>query len=166
MAAAGGFLLFVLWVICFIDLKHKLIPDILSLGLLSAGIVFSPWNSFLGPTTLARISQSVIGGAVGFVLMFFLAWSGEKVFGRESLGGGDIKLMAGLGIFLGWRGVWGTLFIASIVGTVWALGLIAMKKAGRGSYLPFGPFLALAAWLLWVSGEKIPWYSFLMPWGF
>lgn len=166
MVLAGGFLVFVLWVISFIDLSYMVIPNMLSLGLLLIGFIFSPWNSMLGTTFVSRVLYSLIGGTFGFILMFLLAWSGEKVFRREAMGGGDIKLMAGLGVFLGWRGVCGTLFIASIAGTIWGLGLIVFNRAGRNTPLPFGPFLALGAWLVWVTRGDLIFASLLMPWGF
>lgn len=164
MAPAGGCLVFFLWIICFIDWKHRIIPDPLSLGLLASGILFCPWNPFLGESLSGRVLQSLAGGAFGFFLLYFLAWAGEKIFRREAMGGGDIKFMAALGVFLGWRGVWGTLFIASLAGTACALGLMAFKRAGRGSYLPFGPFLALAAWLVWTYAERLPLASLFTPW--
>lgn len=79
--------------------------------------------------------------------MLGLAWIGEKVFKKEALGGGDIKLVAAFGALLGWRGLFGSLFLGSLSGGVLGLALLLSKKKQRGETLPFGPFLSLGAFV-------------------
>ena len=80
--------------------------------------------------------------------MLFTAWAGEKVFKKEALGGGDIKLIAATGSVLGWSGIIGPILLGSLGGGVLALGLLAVKKKKLGETLPFGPFLSLGAYVV------------------
>ena len=101
---------------------------------------------------------ATLGGATGFLLMLGIALLGELIWKKEALGGGDVKMMAALGLLIGWKGILMALFMGSAAGAVPALLLIAFKKLERGAYLPFGPFLALGAWLYWMG-----WYpAFLL----
>lgn len=145
----GGILTVILLIIAFIDFEHQVIPDVLSLGLLGAGLASSPANGLLGATLPARAVASLLGAAVGFGLMAVVAWAGRAVWKKEALGGGDIKLMAAVGSFMGWTGVLQTLFWGSVLGAAWVLVLAVARRVRRGSYVPFGPFLAAATWLVW-----------------
>jgi leader peptidase (prepilin peptidase)/N-methyltransferase len=138
-------------VIAAIDWEWQIIPDILSLGLLVVGLVASPFNPFLGSEPLHRFLQSTIGALTGFLFMEALALVGKRFFKKEALGGGDIKLVAALGAFLGWEGVFFTLFLGSLSGTLVAVVLLLLKRLSWGSYIPFGPFLALGGWIAWLK---------------
>ena len=158
---AGLVLSFVLLTVAVIDIRHRIIPDVLSLGLLGAGLLVSPWNSCLGTSSGEKVGTSLIGAGAAFAVMFALAWGGEKVFKKEALGGGDIKLMAAVGAFLGWRGAFVALFLGSLAGTVAAVVGMATGRLRRGDYLPFGPFLALGSWASWMGGARL--WSLLVP---
>lgn len=138
--------------ITFIDIDHRIIPDELSLGGLAAGILLSflPGGDWVG---------SLIGGVAGGGVLFVTAFAYEKATGMEGMGGGDIKLIAMIGAFLGWKGALLTIFSASILGTCG--GLIAMRKGREGlkTAIPFGPFLCAAALLARFFGEYF--WSFL-----
>ena len=88
--------------------------------------------------------------------MLFLAWAGEKVFKKEALGGGDIKLIAATGALLGWQGVLGPLLIGSVAGGFVALTLLLLKKKKLGESLPFGPFLSLGAYFVCLFPGFLP----------
>jgi leader peptidase (prepilin peptidase) / N-methyltransferase len=124
--------------IAFIDIDHRIIPDELSLGGLAAGLLLSflPGGDWTG---------SLAGAAVGGGILFVTAAAYEKAAGREGMGGGDIKLIAMIGAFLGWRGALLTIFAGSLFGV--AGGLVAMRKGDEGlkTAIPFGPFLCAAA---------------------
>ncbi|MFH1619981.1 MAG: prepilin peptidase [bacterium] len=149
-----------LFIITFIDLDTFLIPDELSLGLVITGLVFSFVNPYLSGSLWLKPVYSLAGGAVGFILMWFLAVSGEKIFKKEAVGGGDLKLLAGIGAMLGWQGAASTLLLASFLGSVYGLSLMAMKKARRDDPIPFGPFLAAGAMINLF--KFIPLSSFLL----
>jgi leader peptidase (prepilin peptidase)/N-methyltransferase len=144
--------------ITFIDLEHRIIPDVLSLGGLAWGlatcwIVSDPgWVS------------SIAGAALGFSVFYSLAWLYQKFSGRSGLGGGDIKLLAMLGAYVGPSGIFATIFISSIfgsiVGLVWAS--MTRKKDVLKLSIPFGPFLVFGALYYYFLGE-ILWFRFMTP---
>jgi leader peptidase (prepilin peptidase)/N-methyltransferase len=134
--------------VVFIDIDHRIIPDEISLGGLAAGILLS----FLpGGDWKASLAGALLGGGV----LYGTAFLYEKVRGVEGMGGGDIKLIAMIGAFLGWKGVVATIFLGSVLGA--AGGLVAMRKGGEGmkTAIPFGPFLCAGALLARYLGE---WY--------
>ncbi len=143
-------LLSALIVISFIDLKHQIIPDLISLPGILLGVVFS----FLIPGF--HWLSSVIGVLVGGIFFYLMAWGGQALFKKESLGGGDIKLAAMLGAFLGWQKLIVVLFLSSFLGAL--VGLILMltlKNFREKRIIPFGPFLALASVLALFLGDRL-----------
>ena len=154
----GVILTFVLVVISVIDLDWRIIPDIFCVGLLWVALVVSPLNSSLGLGGMERAVNSGMGAAIGFGSAWLMAEVGRRVFRREALGGGDVKLLAGIGALMGWRGVLTTWFLASIFGTFVFVALKARRKMDWGAYLPFGPFLAAGAWAHWM------WPKFFSRW--
>lgn len=132
--------------VTFIDIDHRIIPDELSLVGLAAGLLLSflPGGDWKG---------SLLGGLLGGGLLYATAFAYEKVTGREGMGGGDVKLIAMIGAFLGWKGALLTIFGGSILGV--AGGMIAMRKGTEGlkTAIPFGPYLCAAAWIARFLGE-------------
>jgi len=124
-----------------IDARHYIIPDVLTVP----GIVASAALSFL-PGGLTPL-QSGLGIAVGAGSLWLMgiigSWALKK---KDSMGGGDVRLMALIGGLWGWQIAFGAIFAASLMGTVVGLVLIAGKKLGQDHKLPFGPFLALGTW--------------------
>lgn len=147
--AARDLIFFTLLVpVVFIDIDHRIIPDEISLGGLAAGILlsFPPGGDWKG-----SLAGALLGGGV----LYGTAYLYEKVRGVEGMGGGDVKLMAMIGAFLGWRGAIATIFLGSLLGA--AGGLLAMRKGGEGmkTAIPFGPYLCAGALLARYLGE---WY--------
>jgi leader peptidase (prepilin peptidase)/N-methyltransferase len=100
--------------------------------------------------------NSLLGIFVGGGLFYLFAILGEVIFKRESLGGGDIKLALMLGAFLGWERILLVFFLAAILGSV--IGILFMflsQKIRKEKIIPFGPFLAVAAFLGILWGEKL-----------
>ncbi|MBI5892443.1 MAG: prepilin peptidase [Deltaproteobacteria bacterium] len=144
-------------VITFIDLKLQIIPDIISLPGIIVGFICS---SFLLPTGFIN---SLLGIFLGGGSLFLVAYGYKKVAGIEGMGGGDIKLIAMVGAFLGWKAVIMTIFAGSFVGAI--IGTIAMLIQGKDTKyaIPFGPFLALGAALyLFIGQDFINWYVRVM----
>lgn len=139
----------ILLAIALTDLEHYLIPDELSLG----GLVFGLCLSLLpGGLTL---TQSLIGAIVGFALLYTMAVVGEWAFKKPAMGGGDIKMMAMVGAFVGWPAVLITLFLGSLLGTL-IMGPISLRT---GKLIPFGIFLSAGAALSFLFGDWIlDWY--------
>jgi leader peptidase (prepilin peptidase) / N-methyltransferase len=141
-ALAGGALL----AVALIDWETFLIPDELSGGLAVAGLLFAPLNPYLGAGAWwVRPLHALIGGLVGFAMTFAIAQIGEWIFKKEALGGGDVKLLAGVGLWTGAVGAFDCMMIGSVLGAVYGLSLIASGRAKRSDPIPFGPFLAFGA---------------------
>jgi len=135
-------------VISFIDLDVRIVPDVISLPGIALGLVFSTASFFffhdepgIIPTPLSSLIGILAGG--GFLLA--TAWLYEKFTGVEGMGGGDIKLLAMIGAFLGWPAIPVTLFIASLIGSIVGIACMILTGAGRRLALPFAPFLCSGA---------------------
>jgi len=142
-----------LLVITFIDIDHRIIPDAISLP----GIPIGFGASFLIPEF--NYLDSIFGILAGGGTLYAVAWSYSLATGKEGMGGGDIKLLAMIGAFIGWNGVLLTIFLASALGTL--VGLLAMLKSGKNMKLaiPFGPFLSIGAIIyIFFGNELIFWY--------
>jgi leader peptidase (prepilin peptidase)/N-methyltransferase len=145
---AGWLFLSALIAITAIDLEHQTIPDRITLP----GIVVGFLTSFLG----TRVSwlDSLIGIALGGGILFAVI-----VLSGGGMGGGDMKLGAMIGAFLGYKLALLALFVAVIVGGVAAVALLSTGIRGRKDAIPFGPFLAIGAAVAMLCGEAIlAWY--------
>ena len=152
-----GFVYFIfissLLVITFIDIDHKIIPDIISLPGIPIGLA----ASFVLPDITFK--SSLIGLLVGGGSLLLVAWTYSFITHKEGMGGGDIKLLGMIGTFIGWKGVIFTIFAASLAGTL--VGIIVMLLKGKNLKfaIPFGPFLSIGAMSYVFFGEKVIfWY--------
>ena len=155
---AGFIFVSALIVISFIDLAVRIVPDVISLPGIIVGLVFSIVGAYvvndpfeLVPSPLSAFLGVIIGG--GFLLL--LAWIYEKFTGVEGMGGGDIKLLAMMGAFLGWPSIPLILFFASLGGSVVGLSAMLVKGVGRRYALPFAPFLCLGALFYLFFGKQV-----------
>lgn len=132
--------------VAVIDWDTFLIPDELSLGLLALGVALSPLNPWLsGGAWWRPVLLSLRGAAVGFAVCWGVAEAGERLFGKEAMGGGDVKLLAAIGAWFGGTGAFDSLMIGSLLGAVYGLALMARGEIKRSDPIPFGPFLSAAA---------------------
>ena len=100
--------------------------------------------------------EAVLGAATGFALLYAVGVAGQWVFGEEAMGGGDIKMMAMVGAFVGWKGVLLTVFAASVFGSLVYVPLLLRHKK---RHVPFGVFLAMGAAVVFVFRDTIiDWY--------
>ena len=135
-----------------IDLEHRLLPDKITVPLLVFGLVASLLPGGLSPL------ESLIGAGAGGGVMYGIAVVGDAVYKRDTMGGGDIKLAAAVGAFVGWKILLVALFIAFVLGAVG--GLIYLALGGKDKTIPFGPFLAAGAVLALVFGQDLlSWYT-------
>lgn len=134
-----------LLVITIIDWYHQIIPDELSIG----GIVLG-WIGALVCLDITFV-DSLLGSLVGGGIILVIAMAYKAIRKVDGMGGGDVKLMAMIGAFLGWKLVFPVLFIASLFGSIW--GVYLMIRGGTGkSAVAFGSFLAPSATLVFVIG--------------
>jgi len=147
-------------IISFIDLEYKIIPDELSLAGIIIGLVLSGLYPALQSTASWKIAMldSFFGILVGGASIFLLGVVGSTIFKKEAMGGGDIKLLAFIGAFLGWKLTLLTFFAAPVFGSVVGIPLKFIKKQDTISY---GPFLSLAAFVSIFWGDKI--INFIIP---
>jgi leader peptidase (prepilin peptidase)/N-methyltransferase len=140
-------------VVTFIDWDHQIIPNRITLpgivvGLVSAATVLA--GSFV---------DAAIGAVLGGGLLYAVAVASEWVLKKEGMGLGDVKLLAMIGAFLGWKAVLVTVFVGALGGSLVGLALMALKLKRREDPIPFGPFLAVGAVsALFAGPELIAWY--------
>ncbi|OED35605.1 hypothetical protein AB834_04575 [PVC group bacterium (ex Bugula neritina AB1)] len=169
------FLTYLLIAIFFIDIEVMIIPNLLSLGGLCVALVLSPcfpsWHNTLGEVTflgeaLEGFKSAIYGMIMGGGVIYIIGTLGSLAFKKEAMGGGDLKMMAMVGAFLGWKSIGFILFFSSFLGTIFSLLLIRLKSKKISDEIPFGPYLALGSFLMlcfrydiydlfskWMSGE-------------
>jgi leader peptidase (prepilin peptidase)/N-methyltransferase len=135
-----------------IDLEHRLLPDAITLPGIALGLALAlvlPHLTFL---------SAAAGAAVGGALFFGIGWIYQKLTGRKGMGGGDVKLMALIGAFLGIQSLPWVIFISAALGSLAGIGAVlttgSWREGGwRVAAIPYGPFLAAAA-LLYLFGHQ------------
>ena len=138
----------------FVDLEHRIIPDEISMGGMIAGLVFSfliPQLHHASSPGLA-LGRSLLGVLIGGGSIYAMGMLGDFLFKKESMGGGDVKLLAMVGAFLGWQMALLTFFIAPFFGAV--CGVI-VKLRTKESVIAYGPFLALGALISLFWGKDL-----------
>lgn len=143
----------ILVVITFIDIDHRIIPDVISLPGIPLFFLLSVLFTDLGWI------PALIGIIAGGGALYIVAEGYYLLTKNEGMGGGDIKLLAMIGAFAGWKGVLFTIFISSAVGTIIGLIVIAVTRNNLKFAVPYGPFLSLGAMIYVFAGpEIINWY--------
>lgn len=144
-------LLFSWMLLCMtlIDIDHLLLPDSLTLPLLWLGLLLNINELFVS------LSSAVLGAAIGYGILWSLFWLFKLATGKEGMGYGDFKLLAAIGAWFGWQALLPVLLLASLVGSVLGLALMASKRLGEDRVLPFGPALALAGWVYLLWGTQL-----------
>ncbi len=143
-------------VVTVIDLYHQIIPDVISIPGIGVGLLASLlipeitfWNSLIG---------ILLGGGSLFLIATLYQW----LFKREGMGGGDVKLLAMIGAFLGWKAVVLTILLSSLIGSITGIVIMVLKGKDFKYAIPFGPFLSLGAVISLFYGESlIRWYLYM-----
>jgi len=140
-------------IIAFIDLNEEIVPDVISLPGIVIGFAISffvPYISFI---------NSALGVVVGGGIILIIGLAGSVIFKKEAMGGGDVKLAAMIGAFLGWRYIIISLFLGFFLGALAGIILIMSKIKSREDVVPFGPFIVLGSFITLLWGEQIiSWY--------
>lgn len=150
-----------LLVVTYTDLDHRIIPDRVTLPGIGVALVLALVNAWYAPPEYRWVAlQSwALGTLVGGGILWLVAWAYALATGREGMGGGDIKLLAMIGAFLGWQGVLLSLLLASFIGSIIGVGIMLVRGSDTKLAIPFGPFLALGALVALFWGEAlIHWY--------
>ena len=134
------------------DFDTQRLPDVLTLPGIAIGLAGS---LFLPP----GIWDSLVGTALGAGILLAIRWVWLRLKGVDAMGLGDVKMLAMIGAFLGWKQVWVVLVLASFAGAIIGIGLTMARGRSMQSRLPFGTFLALAAYVASLWGDRlVAWY--------
>ncbi len=142
-----------LLIVVFVDLEHMIIPDEVSVGGIGAGFILSFFNKNI--SWIDSLLGIVIGGGILLAIIkgYYLLTK------KEGMGGGDVKLLAMIGAFLGYKSILFVIFVSSLIGTVTGVPLMLIKGEKSDLAIPFGPFLSLGAIIYLFFGSKIiSWY--------
>ncbi len=140
-------------VITFIDIEHQIIPDEISLSGIIIGFVFSFFLQ--GHNWLNSLLGILLGGGSLLLVAYGYQW----LTGKEGMGGGDIKLLAMMGAFLGWKAIPFIIFASSMIGSIVGISIMMLQKKDSKLAIPFGPYLAFGAVLYIFYGQPlISWY--------
>jgi leader peptidase (prepilin peptidase)/N-methyltransferase len=132
-----------------IDLRTQLLPDSLTLPLMWLGLIAAVENLYFGP------KQALLGAIAGYVSLWSVWWLFKQLTGKEGMGHGDFKLLAALGAWCGLAGILPIILMSSLVGAVVGGAWLAIKGRDRATPIPFGPFLAIAGWIVFMWGDRI-----------
>lgn len=136
-------------VITFIDIDHFLILDVITFPAIAVAPLLAYGVGHIS------VQDSLLGIVGGGGLLWAFAWTYEKVRHREGMGLGDVKLLAMIGGLLGWPAIFFSLFVASIIGSVYGLLAMLARSQRFSAEIPFGPFLASAALLYMFAGPRL-----------
>nr|VFK35610.1 MAG: type 4 prepilin peptidase 1 Aspartic peptidase. MEROPS family A24A [Candidatus Kentron sp. MB]VFK77408.1 MAG: type 4 prepilin peptidase 1 Aspartic peptidase. MEROPS family A24A [Candidatus Kentron sp. MB] len=152
--AVGALVLtWVLIALAFIDWDRQQLPDEITLPTLWLGLAFNLFGVY------ASIEDGIIGAMLGYGVLWSVYWLFRLWTGKEGMGHGDFKLLGMVGAWLGWQSLPATILIASMMGALVGMGLILLRGHDRNIPIPFGPYLAIAAWITLLWGEEMmEWY--------
>jgi leader peptidase (prepilin peptidase) / N-methyltransferase len=137
----------ILLLLAVIDWRVQLLPDVITLPLLLAGLVAA---AFLASDPFVN---HLVGALAGFAAFAFIAFAYRVLRGRDGLGLGDAKLLAGIGAWISWTGLPAVVLWGSVLGLLFTLARgVAGHRLRLSDRLPFGAFLAAGGWLVWLYG--------------
>ncbi len=132
-----------------IDLRTQLLPDSLTLPLLWLGLVAAVENLYITP------KDALLGAMAGYISLWSVWWVFKQLTGKEGMGHGDFKLLAALGAWCGLSGVLPTILLSSVVGAILGSVMLARQGRDRATPIPFGPYLAIAGWIVFLWGDDL-----------
>ena len=141
-------------IIIFIDMKHFIIPNELTFTLMVIGFIksFDPYlNQYLFPNYL----NSLIGGVMGYSIIWFIIFAYKKLRNKEGMGLGDAKLLSAIGFWFGWISIPFILFFSSFVALIFAVPGLLNKSKNMSSQIPFGPYIILGCVMYLLLLEQI-----------
>jgi leader peptidase (prepilin peptidase)/N-methyltransferase len=148
-ALAGLVFTWTLIALAGIDFRTQLLPDQLTLPLLWLGLLLALLPMFVAAPA------SIIGAAIGYLSLWSVYWLFKLLTGKEGMGHGDFKLLAALGAWMGPVALLPMILLSSLIGALIGGLLIALRKHQREVPIPFGPFIAAAGWVWFVSGPVL-----------
>lgn len=141
-----------------IDRKLQIIPNRLNLSIFEIGLLFTFWQGIFNINVGINM---LLGSLVGAGIFLIITLLGGIIAGKEAMGFGDVKLMGALGLFFGWMNIIAISLIAFLIAAIISITLIATKKKKTDEYIPFGPFIVLATFIVMVVPFDILLFSLL-----
>ena len=132
-----------------IDLRTQLLPDQLTLPLMWLGLIGAVDNLYM------PAKPALVGAVIGYLSLWSVWWLFKQITGKEGMGHGDFKLLAALGAWVGLKGILPTILLSSLVGAIIGSIWLATKGRDRATPIPFGPYLAIAGWIVFMWGQQI-----------
>ena len=144
-----------------IDLDTQLLPDALTVPLLWLGLLAAATLGRGTTTVPVDLKSAVLGAAFGYLSLWSIYHLFRLATGKEGMGYGDFKLYAALGAWLGWQMLLPVILLAAASGAILGILLIVLRRHERGTPIPFGPYLAVAGWLvmMWAHELVAPWWA-------
>tara|TARA_B100001996_G_scaffold156295_1_gene119053 strand:+ start:2016 stop:2780 length:765 start_codon:yes stop_codon:yes gene_type:complete len=146
-------------IIFFIDLKHYIIPNILTFPLMIIGFIKS-FDPNINTSIFPNYINSLIGGIFGYLIIWSMIYFYKKIKNKEGMGLGDAKLLAVIGFWFGWISIPFVIFISSVVALVFVAPSLINKSKKMSSQIPFGPFIIIGCILYLSFGDQIKQYLF------
>jgi len=143
------FLTWTLIALSGIDIDHQLLPDSMTLPVLWLGLFLSVFEIFTDPVS------SIIGAIAGYLSLWSIYHLFKLLTGKEGMGYGDFKLLALFGAWFGWQYLMIIVLLSSLVGAIIGISMVVILGRDKNIPIPFGPYLALAGWIVLVWGEPI-----------
>lgn len=146
-----GALLFTAMLIALagIDLRTRLLPDQLTLPLMWLGLIAAIDHLYIAA------KPALIGAIIGYLSLWSVWWLFKQLTGKEGMGHGDFKLLAAIGAWTGLHGILPTILISSVLGAVIGSAWLAARGRDRATPIPFGPYLAIAGWIMFMWGPQL-----------
>ena len=148
-AAMGIILSWALISLSLIDYDHQYLPDNITLPLLWLGLFLNLNGLYID------LASAVLGAIAGYLVLWLVFQIFKLITGKEGMGYGDFKLLAMFGAWLGWQALPAIILISTLVGSIIGLSLILFKQHDRSHPIPFGPYLAIAGWIVLLWGNEI-----------
>ena len=139
-------------IIFFIDLENFIIPDSLNFSIMALAL-FKNFLPISNTSFIQDINQSIIGGMVGYSIIWLIIYLYKMIKKIEGMGMGDAKLMAGIGLLFGWQSIPFVLFVSSILGLIFVIPSLLKKQKTMRTEIPFGPFIIIACLIYFVYGS-------------
>ena len=146
-------------IIFFIDLKHYIIPDVLTFPLMIIGFVKS-FDPNLNTSIFPNYLHSLIGGIFGYLIIWSIIYFYKKLRNKEGMGLGDAKLMAVVGFWFGWVSIPFTIFISSVVALIIVFPSLINQSRKMSSEIPFGPYIIIGCVLYVAFANQIKYFLF------
>ena len=144
-------------IIFFIDLKHFIIPNQLTFPLMAIGF-FKTFNPNLNQYFFPNLIDSMIGGVVGYSIIWIIIFAYKKLRKKEGMGLGDAKLLSAIGFWFGWISIPFILFFSSFIALAYALPSLLNKSKNMSTSIPYGPYLVLGCVLYLLLLKQIVLY--------